>query len=72
MTAAQGGDSSTLEESEDSNVSNTNEDVGESESEPDLDDYILARDMARRENRRPPSKFEVTNFVAYALYVACE
>ena len=46
--------------------SQEDEDEQENSEDLNLDDYILARDRQRREIR-PPSRFEDTNFMAYAL-----
>ena len=46
--------------------------VEDSESTGSIDNYMPARDHVRRQNVRPPSRYEDTNLVAYALAVADE
>lgn len=43
-----------------------------SSGDPSLDNYVLARDRNRRQNIRPPSRFDDANLVAYALNAAEE
>jgi len=77
-TSDQGGEESS---SCSSNSSGDQEQDHEADSESDhevesengdtetLDTYVLARDRERRQNVRPPSRYEDGNFVAYALNV---
>ena len=44
--------------------------VDDTESTSSIDNYMLARDHVRRQNVRPPSRYEDANLVAYALAVA--
>lgn len=56
-----------ISESGSSDTESQEDEVEQENSEDlNLDDYILARDRQRREIR-PPSRFEDTNFMAYAL-----
>ena len=73
-TPDQGGEDSSSESSSDSSTSSNNQkhvEEGESENADteSLVTYVLARDRERRQNVRPPSRYEDGNFVAYALNV---
>uniref|UniRef100_A0A1J3E1S2 Uncharacterized protein n=1 Tax=Noccaea caerulescens TaxID=107243 RepID=A0A1J3E1S2_NOCCA len=61
---------STSDESDDEGL--TFNEAGEDETEiiSQIDDYLLARDRDRRQNIRPPSRYEDADFVGYALSAA--
>ena len=66
----QGGEESSSDSSSSSSNQEHNDEVeSESGDTRTLDTYVLARDRARRQNVRPPSRYEDGNFVAYALNV---
>lgn len=85
-SSGQGGGSQESDESEDfdaedieldtagseGSVSSDEEDKSSEQRNQSLDEYVLARDRARRKNVKPPSRFEDANLVAYALLVAEE
>lgn len=82
-TSGQGGDISDSDISEDFDPESTELPDTDSESSQDeenesgqnvqsLDEYVLARDRVRRKNVKPPSRFDDTNLLAYALIVADE
>ena len=82
-TSGSGGETSELQtESESENTagsegySESDEEEGltfheesETETQPEVSGYLLARDRTRR-NVRPPSRYEDANLVAYALSVS--
>ena len=71
-TPDQGGDESS--DSSNSSISSSDDELdhdelNEKSEDGEPDSYILARDGERRQNVRPPSRYEDGNFVAYALTV---
>ncbi|CAA7023985.1 unnamed protein product [Microthlaspi erraticum] len=60
----------TSDDEEEGLIFNEEEEENETETLNKIDDYLLARDRERRQNVRPPSRYEDADFVGYALSAA--
>ncbi|CAA7014731.1 unnamed protein product [Microthlaspi erraticum] len=70
LTSQVDSSSSTSDGSEDEGLTFNEEEEDETEIISQIDDYLLAKDRDKRQNIRPPSRYEDADFVGYALSAA--